>query len=40
MRGKATVVLSRGEVIVERGRFTGAKGRGRFQRRGGPLLQT
>ncbi|MDP9265914.1 MAG: dihydropyrimidinase [Chloroflexota bacterium] len=40
VRGKATVVLSRGEVIVERGRFTGAKGRGRFQRRGGPLLQT
>jgi dihydropyrimidinase len=40
VRGKATVVLSRGEVIVERGRFTGAKGRGRFIRRGSPLLQT
>ncbi len=40
VRGKATVVLSRGEVIVERGRFSGAKGRGRFLRRGSPLLQT
>ncbi len=40
VRGKATVVLSRGEVIVERGRFTGEKGRGRFIRRGSPLLQT
>ncbi len=40
VRGKAVFVLSRGEVIVERGRFTGAKGRGRFLKRGGPLLKT
>ncbi len=40
VRGKADVVLSRGEVIVEKDGFTGKKGRGRFQKRGSPILQT
>jgi len=38
--GKATTVLSRGEVIVEGGKFLGKKGRGKFLKRGSPLLQT
>ena len=38
--GKASVVLSRGEVIVQAGKFLGKKGRGKFLKRGGPLLQT
>ncbi|MEZ4405351.1 MAG: dihydropyrimidinase [Polyangiales bacterium] len=33
VRGAPTHVLSRGEVIVERGSFKGSKGRGRFLRR-------
>ncbi|TMC77251.1 MAG: dihydropyrimidinase, partial [Chloroflexi bacterium] len=40
VKGKAAVVLSRGEVIVEKDKFTGQKGRGRFIKRGSPLLQT
>ena len=40
VRGKATVVLSRGEMIVEDGAFKGRKGRGRFLKRGSPLFQT
>ena len=39
VKGKATVVLSRGEVVVQDGRFLGKKGRGRFLKRGSPLLQ-
>ena len=39
VKGRATVVLSRGEVIVD-GKFLGKKGRGRFLKRGSPLLQT
>ena len=38
--GKASVVLSRGEVLVQAGKFLGKKGRGKFLKRGGPLLQT
>jgi len=34
------VVLSRGEVIVEKDEFLGKKGRGKFIKRGSPLLQT
>jgi dihydropyrimidinase len=33
VRGNAKMVLSRGEVIVEHGKFQGATGRGTFQRR-------
>ena len=33
-------MLSRGEVIVERDKFIGKKGRGRFIKRGSPILQT
>jgi len=33
VRGNAKLVLSRGEVIVEQGKFQGATGRGNFQRR-------
>jgi len=40
VKGKAVVVLSRGEVIVEKGTFLGKKGRGKFIKRGSPLLQT
>ena len=40
VKGKAVVVLSRGEVIVEKDKFTGRKGRGKFIKRGSPLLQT
>jgi dihydropyrimidinase len=40
VRGKADVVLSRGEVIVEGDKFLGKKGRGRFLKRGSPILQT
>ena len=40
VKGKASVVLSRGEVIVEKDKFVGKKGRGRFIKRGSPLLQT
>jgi dihydropyrimidinase len=38
--GRASVVLSRGEVIVQDGKFLGKKGRGKFLKRGGPVLQT
>jgi len=34
------VVLSRGEVIVQDRKFLGKKGRGKFLKRGSPLLQT
>jgi len=40
VKGRPTVVLSRGEVIVQDGTFLGKKGRGRFLKRGSPLLQT
>jgi dihydropyrimidinase len=40
VKGKAAVVVSRGEVIVEKDRFLGKKGRGRFLKRGSPILQT
>jgi dihydropyrimidinase len=40
VKGKASVVLSRGEVIIEKDKFVGKKGRGRFLKRGSPILQT
>jgi len=40
VKGKASTVLSRGEVIVEKDKFLGKKGRGRFVKRGSPILQT
>jgi dihydropyrimidinase len=40
VKGKATTVLSRGEVIVDKDKFMGRKGRGKFVKRGSPLLQT
>jgi dihydropyrimidinase len=40
VKGKAATVLSRGEVIVADGKFLGKKGRGKFLKRGSPLLQT
>jgi len=40
VKGKAVTVLSRGEVIVDDGKLFGKKGRGRFLKRGSPLLQT
>jgi dihydropyrimidinase len=40
VKGKAATVLSRGEVIVEKDRFVGKKGRGKFIKRGSPILQT
>jgi len=40
VKGKAVTVLSRGEVIVEKDRFIGKKGRGKFIKRGSPVLQT
>jgi dihydropyrimidinase len=40
VKGKPVVVMSRGEVIVEKDKFLGRKGRGRFIKRGSPILQT
>jgi dihydropyrimidinase len=40
VKGKPVVVMSRGEVIVEKDTFLGRKGRGRFIKRGAPILQT
>jgi dihydropyrimidinase len=40
VKGKPAVVMSRGEVIVEKDKFLGRKGRGRFIKRGSPILQT
>jgi dihydropyrimidinase len=40
VKGKAVAVLSRGELIVDRDKFLGTKGRGKFVKRGSPLLQT
>ncbi len=40
VKGKAVTVLSRGEVIVDSDRFVGKKGRGKFIKRGSPVLQT
>jgi dihydropyrimidinase len=40
VKGKAVTVLSRGEVIVEKDKFVGKKGRGKFIKRGSPVLQT
>jgi len=40
VKGKASVVLSRGEVIVQKDKFVGKTGRGRFIKRGSPILQT
>ncbi|HZP95250.1 MAG TPA: dihydropyrimidinase [Candidatus Limnocylindria bacterium] len=39
VKGRATTVLSRGEVIVHQDKFLGKKGRGRFIKRGSPILQ-
>ena len=39
VKGKASVVLSRGEVVVEKDKFLGRKGRGKFIKRGSPILQ-
>src|SRR4026207_1808726 len=39
-KGKPVVVMSRGEVIVEKDKFLGRKGRGRFVKRSSPILQT
>ena len=39
VQGAPSMVLSRGEVIVDNGTFTGARGRGQFiKRHGGPPL--
>lgn len=38
VKGKVVTVLSRGEVIVDGGAFVGKKGRGRFIKRGSPVL--
>jgi len=40
VKGKAVTVLSRGEVIVEKERFVGKKGRGKFIKRGSPVFQS
>ncbi|MEK6619737.1 MAG: dihydropyrimidinase [Chloroflexota bacterium] len=40
VKGRAVTVLSRGEVIVEKDKFVGKKGRGKFIKRGSPILQT
>jgi dihydropyrimidinase len=40
VKGKATTVLSRGEVVVDKDKWLGKKGRGKFIKRGSPLLQT
>ncbi len=40
VKGKAVTVLSRGEVIVDKDTFVGKKGRGKFIKRGSPILQT
>jgi len=40
VKGRAVTVLSRGEVIVQDGKFLGRKGRGKFIKRGSPILQT
>jgi len=40
VKGKPVVVMSRGEVIVEKDKFLGKRGRGRFIKRGSPILQT
>ncbi len=40
VKGKASVVISRGDVIVAQDKFLGKKGRGKFLKRGSPILQT
>jgi dihydropyrimidinase len=40
VKGKPIVVMSRGEVVVEKDKFLGRKGRGHFIKRGSPILQT
>jgi dihydropyrimidinase len=40
VKGKADVVFSRGQVVVDKGKFLGKKGRGKFLKRGSPILQT
>jgi len=40
VKGKPALVMSRGEVIVDKDKFLGRKGRGRFIKRGSPILQT
>ena len=40
VKGRPSLVMSRGEVIVEKDKFLGRKGRGKFLRRGSPILQT
>src|SRR6266545_3978352 len=40
VKGKAVTVLSRGEVVVDKDEFVGKKGRGKFIKRGSPILQT
>jgi dihydropyrimidinase len=39
VKGKATTVISRGEVVVDKDKFLGRKGRGKFVKRGSPILQ-
>ena len=36
VQGASDVVLSRGKVVIEGGKYTGTKGDGRFLKRGGP----
>lgn len=40
VKGKAAVVISRVEVIVEGDRFLRRTGRGKFSKRGSPIFQT
>jgi len=40
VKGKPSLVMSRGEVVVDKDKFLGRKGRGRFIKRGSPILQT
>ena len=40
VKGKAVTVLSRGEVVVDKDKLLAKKGRGKFIKRGSPVLQT
>ena len=40
VKGKAVTVLSRGEVVVDKDKLVAKKGRGKFIKRGSPILQT
>ena len=37
--GEGDTVLSRGEVVVDKDKWLGKKGRGKFIKRGSPILQ-